>query len=246
MLVHGWGVSGDIWGALAKRLAQHHRVIVPDLPGHGRSPWDRSFDAMGAATWCDAVVEAIAKCLCGRAVWVGWSLGGLLVLTAALRHPDAVERLILLSSTPKFVQEAGWSCALSPRFMDEFETDLEKDYAVGLKRFFSLMFASGKNERAALRDTRRKFLESGTPRAAWRMGLNVLRHIDVRPALARLQLPALVVHGGEDRLIPSDAARYLAQNLAGAHLEMIAPAGHAPFITHLDDVVRALEISSYV
>lgn len=241
VLLHGWGFHGGIWDVLTQRLADRRRVLVPDLPGHGYSKWSDAIDAMDTTNWRESVVDEISRRLAGPAVWIGWSLGGLLALTAALRYPQAIERLILIGTTPKFTQDDSWSCAVSPRLLDRFETDLVKDPARGLRRFLALMFGSSASERAALRDTRRQTLERGTPCvAALRVAVDVLRYTDLRPELPSLRVPVLIVQGGQDRIVPTDAARYLARSLPDARLELIEPAGHAPFITHPDTVVRTL------
>jgi pimeloyl-[acyl-carrier protein] methyl ester esterase len=78
--------------------------------------------------------------------------------------------------------------------------------------------------------------------AALRVAVDVLRYTDLRPELPSLRVPVLIVQGGQDRIVPTDAARYLARSLPDARLELIAPAGHAPFITHPDAVVRTLRV----
>jgi pimeloyl-ACP methyl ester carboxylesterase len=96
VLVHGLGGTIENWRALAPPLAERHRVLVPDLPGHGRSaplPEARHLDALAEAVLGIADAEEI-----GPAVWVGHSLGGVLALRAAVRRPDAVRGLVLAAA----------------------------------------------------------------------------------------------------------------------------------------------------
>jgi pimeloyl-ACP methyl ester carboxylesterase len=96
VLVHGLGGTIENWRALAPPLAAGHRVLVPDLPGHGRSgllPEARDVDALAAAVL--AILDAEET---RRAVWIGHSLGGLVALRAAVLQPDAARGIVLAAS----------------------------------------------------------------------------------------------------------------------------------------------------
>lgn len=96
VLVHGLGGTIENWRALAPPLAARHRVLVPDLPGHGTSsrlPEARDVDALAEAALAVADAEGIRD-----AVWVGHSLGGLVALRAAVLRPDAVGGVVLAAA----------------------------------------------------------------------------------------------------------------------------------------------------
>jgi cis-3-alkyl-4-acyloxetan-2-one decarboxylase len=96
VLVHGLGGTIENWRALAPPLAARHRVLVPDLPGHGRSaalPEARNADALAEAVLGIADTERIRE-----AVWIGHSLGGLVALRAAVLRPDAARGLLLAAA----------------------------------------------------------------------------------------------------------------------------------------------------
>ena len=96
VLVHGLGGTIENWRALAPPLAACHRVLVPDLPGHGRSaplPEARHVDALAEAVLGIADAEEMRS-----AVWVGHSLGGVVGLRAAVLRPEAVRGLVLAAA----------------------------------------------------------------------------------------------------------------------------------------------------
>lgn len=235
VLVHGWGLHGGVWHDLAARLAATHRVTVPDLPGHGRSP-----DADSAFT-LDALADAVQRHTAGPAVWVGWSLGALVALTAALRFPDRVERLVLIGATPRFVQSPDWSQAMAPETLAQFARELETDYRGTLARFLSLQAGEGEAGRETVRRLRAVLAEGGDPApVALRAGLRLLAETDLRARLAEVNAPALVLHGKRDRLAPAGAGEYLAAHLRDARLVTVPGAGHAPFLSHPGATWRAL------
>jgi pimeloyl-ACP methyl ester carboxylesterase len=96
VLVHGLGGTIENWRALAPSLAVRHRVLGPDLPGHGGSaplPEARDLDALAEAAHGIADAEKLRG-----AVWVGHSLGGVVALRAAVLRPDAVRGLVLAAA----------------------------------------------------------------------------------------------------------------------------------------------------
>ncbi|HEY2354343.1 MAG TPA: alpha/beta fold hydrolase [Gaiellaceae bacterium] len=96
VLVHGLGGTVENWRALAPALAERHRVLVPDLPGHGRSealPEARHLDEIVDAVFALAEAERIE-----HAAWIGHSLGGTVSLRAAVRRPDAVRGVVLAAA----------------------------------------------------------------------------------------------------------------------------------------------------
>ena len=95
-LVHGLGGTIENWLALAPPLAADHRVIVPDLPGHGGS------DLLREARDVDALAEAVLGIAdaeeAGNAVWIGHSLGGVVSIRAAALRPEAVRGIVLAAA----------------------------------------------------------------------------------------------------------------------------------------------------
>lgn len=96
VLVHGLGGTIENWQALAPALAARHRVLVPDLPGHGGSaplPEARHVDALAEAVLATVDAEDSRD-----AVWIGHSLGGVVALRAAVLRPEAARGLVLVAA----------------------------------------------------------------------------------------------------------------------------------------------------
>jgi pimeloyl-[acyl-carrier protein] methyl ester esterase len=227
VLVHGWGSHGGVWTDIARELSAEYRITVPDLPGHGRSQ-----NYLPPAYTPEALAEEIHHGLSGPAVWVGWSLGGLVALAAAQAHPREVVRLVLVGATPKYVRSTDWPHAMSSSVLDQFARNLEQDYVGTLERFLTLQMAAGES-RDVLRRLREEMFRFGEPpTAGLQAGLRLLKEEDRRHTLGSIVSPTLVIHGERDRLAPLGAAEFLAEHLLQARLEIMPDAGHAPFLSH--------------
>src|ERR1700722_18192155 len=94
LLVHGLGGAHLNWMAVAPQLAAHHRVYALDLPGFGRSPLAGRRSTIAANV--DLLTRAITRLSRGPIVLMGNSMGGLLAIGAAARHPSLVDALVLV------------------------------------------------------------------------------------------------------------------------------------------------------
>jgi pimeloyl-[acyl-carrier protein] methyl ester esterase len=235
VLLHGWGLHGGVWHSLAARLAGSFRLHLVDLPGHGHSR-NVLFEDL------DAAVDAVAGCAPECACICGWSLGGLVALRLATRHPSRVATLALVSTTPCFVQRPGWQHAMRRQSLEDFALGLRTDPAKTIRAFVNLNALGGPQARDRMRELAALLVERGAPSAeSLRAGLAVLHDADLRDEVSGIDRPATVIHGGRDVLAPPAAGRWLAGRLPRARLVEIADAAHLPFVSHAETVAQALE-----
>jgi pimeloyl-[acyl-carrier protein] methyl ester esterase len=239
VLLHGWALHGGMWGPWLDRLAEHARLHVVDLPGHGRSRWSMPTHGLGGLA--HAVFPRVPR---GAAV-LGWSLGGMLALELARQHPRHLRALILMATTPKFLAGPDWEHGMQPAVLDEFTRELARDYRRTVQNFLALQTRGDEHALDTLRMLRGKLASHGEPdQGALAAGLEILRTADLRDALPRLAVPALVVAGEQDRLTPPGAGRELAAQLPMARFRLVARSGHAPFLSHADEVLA--EVRSFL
>lgn len=236
VLVHGWAMHGGVFAPLVERLTDSYTVHLVDLPGHGHSAATTLPLAPGP------VVEHLVERL-PRALWAGWSLGGLFALQAAVAHAPAVRGVAMLCSSPRFVRDSagGWRYGMSAEVFADFEAGLRQDWRGTLERFIALEALGSDHPQEELRSLRAGLFERGEPAAAVLAdGLQLLQDADLRPALAGLPVPSLWLAGRRDRVVDPRAMREAAARAPRAHFEQVEHAGHAPFLTHAGHVADAL------
>jgi pimeloyl-[acyl-carrier protein] methyl ester esterase len=234
LLIHGWGMHSGMWGQVVEKLAQSNRVHLADLPGHGSSAACLPYEL-------DTLVQQLGALFEEPLTVCGWSLGGQLALRWAQLHPAQVKKLILVATTPCFVQRDGWSCAMAADTLQEFAASLLQNHALTLKRFLALQLRGSENERELLLDLRARLYANGEPDIlALQGGLDILRDTDMRAQLSNITQSTLVIAGERDTLTPKAASEAMAQALPNARLEVVQGAAHAPFLSHRDEFVRLI------
>ena len=233
VLIHGWAMHGGVLQPLVEALAARCTMYVVDLPGHGYSR------DCGLPLEPRACARAIAAAT-PPAIWLGWSLGGLVALTAALEMPQQARGLAMLCATPKFVRDASWPHGSDAALVHQLATDLETDYHATLERFLALEAIGSADPRAELRQLRAQVFARGEPGLrVLQEGIALLENTDRRAALPDLRVPSVWIAGRRDRLVPPPAMAWSASQ-CGGHYSEIERAGHAPFFGHAEAVRQAL------
>ncbi len=234
VLIHGWGMSGAIWQPLVKKLSKHFTLHLVDLPGMGLSRPTEPYHL-------HILADKISEMLPANADIVGWSLGGLVAMRIALDKPDLVRRLVLVSSTPCFVNKQDWDAGISPTVFSNFADNVDTDYHNTMTQFLTLQCMGAKDARSTVKLLRKKFTERPVPTSqTLRRALNILLDTDLRGEVAELRKPTLLVHGDRDTLAPVQAAHWMMQHLPIGFLRVLAGASHAPFLSHQDHFIDAL------
>jgi len=236
-LLHGWGMNLRVFDPLRERLAHSLSVRLVDLPGHGRSDW--------CEQWSEARQRSLlAAALLPADTLLGWSLGGQIALSLALGSRGtaaAPKRLVLLATTPRFLEADDWSAGLSRDTLLHFARSLEQQPSDTIAEFLGLQVRGSQHAAQTAQRLREALDRHGMAQLpALRAGLTMLALTDLRDRLATLDIPTLLIGGMNDRVTPPSAMQALAQALPRAQLQLLPRAAHAPFVSHADEVAEAL------
>jgi pimeloyl-ACP methyl ester carboxylesterase len=258
VLVHGLGGSHVDWLSVGDALAERCRVVALDLPGFGRTPLlDRSASVPAHAETLDRFIAAEVG---GPAILVGNSMGGLVSMLEAADHPASVRGLVLTdpASPPDRsrpadpVTEQTFTMYDTPGMGEALLESLAEMFSVD-EAFDQLMFLicgdptsitpemraaqiALANDRREMAWAHRAFLESA------RSLLQIIWHDpeQFHSALARVEAPALVVQGVEDRLVQVWATRDIARRRPDWDAEELAGIGHVPMMEDPEGFVRVV------
>ncbi len=203
VLVHGGLANSDYWGNQIAALAPHHKVIVMDSRGHGRSTRDAR--PYGYDLMADDVVGLLDTLKIPRADIVGWSDGGIIGIDLAMRHPDRVRRVFafaantVTSGVKDGVEKNPTFAAYIERAGDEYRklSTTPKEYDAFVDQI-SHMWASQPNWTDA--------------------------------ELKAIKTPILVVDGDHDEAIKREHTEYIANAIPGAGLLILPNASHFAFL----------------
>lgn len=236
VLLHGWAMNSAAWGPVLETLEARRRVVRIDLPGHGASA------ALPAGAGLDEWLEAVLAAAPERAMWLGWSLGGMLALAAAAHAPARVEKLVLVAASPKFTASGDWPHAVERPVWNTFINDFFLDPEPAVERFLKLQ-AVGAESPAAVSRKLAAGRAAGGPGALDKLtaGLALLGALDLRDELKRLDCPVTAVLGGGDRLVPEAAGADMRVLAPGLEVRTVAGAGHAPFVSQPRAFLEAVE-----
>ena len=215
ILVHGFTQSADAWQPLAERIATRHEVLALDAPGHGRSAEIR------AGLWDGARLLSEAG---GRGAWIGYSMGGRLLLHVALTRPDLVERMVLVSASGGIDDAEERAARVASD--EQIARRVERDGVEAFVRWWldRPLFATLPDAAAAL-DARLGGTSAGL---AWSLRLaGAGRQEPLWDRLGGIEVRVLVVVGELDAAYRQRGERLVRAIGPNARLEVVAGAGHA-------------------
>jgi pimeloyl-[acyl-carrier protein] methyl ester esterase len=235
-MLHGWSMHSGVWGALRDQLAAHYTLYLVDLPGHGDSDW-RAGD-FDLPTLLSELSEKIPE----AAMWLGWSLGGLISLAMADQYPQYVKKLVMLAATPRFVQSSDWPSAMETEVFERFAESVDVDPVSTIQRFILLQARGAAQSRETIKSISEQMVNKVPHKEALRAGLICLMQQDGREALSQLVCPTLFILAEKDNLVPISLADAIPTLNPEIEIVQMSSLGHAPFISqpeHCFSIVKS-------
>ena len=232
VFVHGAGFDHSVW-ALHSRWFAHHgfAVLVPDLPGHGRSAGPALPTIAAMADWIDALLHAVNA---RPAHLIGHSMGSLIALDAAARHPERVSALSLIGTAATMT--VGPDLLKAAEANDHAAIDMVSIWGLG----FAAELGGSRAPGLWMHGSAQATLERYAPVVLFNDLAACNTYQDALTSAAKIKVPTRLILGEKDMMTPVKAGKALAAAIAQSRTIVLPGAGHTMMAECPDALLDAL------
>lgn len=239
VLAHGFGCDQHMWRRVTDLLASEFRVVLFDHVGCGASDpsaWDpQRYTTLQA--YADDILDVLAALDLREPVFVGHSVAAMMTVLAAATDPTRFGKLVLLTPSPRYLDDDGYRGGFSTEDIDELLESLEANY-LG----WSYAIAPTIVGRPDRPDLSAELADSfcRTDPAVARVFARTTFLADNRSDLGRVALPTLVIECAQDALAPTGVGAFVHQRIAGSALVTLDTVGHCPQLSAPEITAEAI------
>jgi len=248
ILIHGWGVNSGVWQPFIESLPRNFTdifdVIAIDLPGFGTQV-DEVVEPYSLANICQKIYLETPE----PAIYLGWSLGGLVATEMALSYPEKVLGLVTVASSPYFIEEKSqivtgdaemWP-GVKHKVLKSFHQQLQVDIKKTITGFLKIQAMGSPNISQDIKKIKALvFQHEMASEMTLIQSLTLLESSDYRKNLREITQPFLRLYGMADSLVPKAVIDKVSQLAPSSDYHIFKQASHAPFISHIDDFKEIL------
>lgn len=218
VLSHALGMDRNAWSPLLAHLGPRVRTLVFDHPGHGGSPGQPLAGTMNALV--DEAAALLRDVARGPVVWVGLSMGGMVGMGLAIRHPELLQGLVLANTTAHYPDAArpNWDTRIATVRSEGLNAIAD----TVMERYFHAEFRHAHPDAVV----RARATLLGTAPTAYAACCEAVRDVDWRAGLPTISIPTLVIAGSLDAGTPPAMAQAIAETVPGAELTILPKASH--------------------
>lgn len=236
VFIHGWGLNSAVWQPCLQQLEADFEVITIDLPGFATNQKFQLAD-YSLEDIAKQVQQAVAK----PAVYIGWSLGGLVASKITLAQPEQVLALVTVASSPKFVEDEHWP-GIKKTVLAMFHRQLAQDTTKTISNFLKIQAMGSPNVRQDIKKIRDLVMQHEQPsQKTLDDSLALLASSNLSDALSDIRQPFLRLYGKLDGLVPKQVIPLIDSLVPNSECHIFPYASHAPFISHQEEFLSVLQ-----
>lgn len=233
VLLHGAGFDHTTWALHSRWFAHHgYGVLAPDLPGHGRSSGAPLPTIADMANWTAALLDAAGVAM---ARLVGHSMGSLIALETAARHPAKVSALGLIGTAA--TMSVGPDLLKAAETNDHAAVDMVSIWGLGYQAELGGSLAPG----LWMHGGAQRVLEQGRPGVLFNDLSACNAYQGALAAAARIAVPTTFILGERDMMTPAKSGKALAAALPNSRTVVLRGAGHMMMLERPDELLAALQ-----
>src|SRR3981189_74388 len=232
VLLHGAGFDHTTWALQSRWFAHHgYGVLAPDLPGHGRSSGAPLPAIADMADWTASLLEAAGA---AKARLVGHSMGSLIALETAARHPSKVTALSLIATAATMT--VGPDLLRAAEANDRSAVDMVSIWGLGFEAELGGSLAPG----LWMHYGAQRVLEACRPGVLFNDLAACNAYQGALAAAAQIKIPTTIILGERDMMTPARAGKTLAAALPNSRTVVLSGAGHMMMVERPDGLLGAL------
>jgi pimeloyl-ACP methyl ester carboxylesterase len=232
VLLHGAGFDHTTWALHSRWFAHHgYAVLAPDLPGHGRSGGRGLGSIADMADWTADLLDAAGT---SKAVLIGHSMGSLIALETAARHPSRVSALGLIATAARMT--VGPDLLKAAEANDQAAIDMVSIWGLGFRAGLGGSLAPG----LWMHGGAQSVLQECRPGVLFRDLSACNDYQNALTAAAAVTVPTTLVLGERDMMTPARAGRTLAAAFPNARTVVLAGASHMMMTERPDELLAAI------
>ncbi|WP_201982643.1 alpha/beta fold hydrolase [Hymenobacter rubidus] len=241
VFLHGLGGDQSDWRLVAPAFEDEYQVVLLDLVGAGKSdltaysPLSKHSSLAGHADDLLGVLSALAL---HDIVFVGHSVASMIGVIAAVREPQRFAKMVLISPSPRFINEAGYAGGFEQKDINELLAAMEADYNGWAHGISPVMMGANESPELVL----------GLTNSFVRTNPEIAKHFarvtflsDTRSELGFLTIPTLIVQSAHDVIAPLAVGHYINEQLADSRMVVVETGGHCPHLSAPQETLSAMD-----
>lgn len=200
ILIHGWAFDSNVWIYIIQNLYKYFKIYLIDLPGYG-------INSNITVNNIEDIIRILKYNCPNNSIWIGWSLGGLIVNKIANKFPKKILGIINIASSPCFIKKISWPGNSKKIFYNIYK-NMKNNYFKTIKNFLEIQMLYKKNN-----FLKKKLLNHSQPKnKSIKIGLKIILEEDFRKFNYYTSIPILYILGEYDSIIPNKTYFILKEN----------------------------------
>jgi sigma-B regulation protein RsbQ len=241
VFLHGLGGDQSDWRLVAPHFEDQYQVVLMDLIGAGQSDqaaYQPSTKHGTLAGHADDLLQVLSALALHDVVFVGHSVASMIGVIAAVREPERFSKMVLVSPSPRFINEQGYTGGFEQKDINELLAAMEGDYHGWSHGFAPVMMGQQESPELVM----------GLTNSFVRTNPEIAKHFarvtffsDTRAELGFLTIPTLIVQSAHDIIAPLAVGHYINEQLADSRMKVIETGGHCPHLSAPQETLSAVD-----
>lgn len=234
VILNGWGMNHKIWFFIVKKFSIYFKVHLIDLPGIGLN---KKLSLINFEQIMNILYFYMPK----HAIYLGWSLGGLIATNFVLLYPQKTLGLVHVATSPYFIQQKDWP-GIAKKNIYYIYHNLINKYQETINNFLFTQISQDKKHDSDVKILKKILLQINhiPTQNTLKKGLEILLSVDLRSKISMINVPFLRIYGSLDILVPKKVSNLIDVTCPNSDSIIIEKAGHVPFISHKEEFCSIL------